>query len=148
MSHSYRTFILVLCMLTSLSVTSRVKENSLTITITNLHNNSGHVLLSLFKDGKGFPDEADKAFRTAKLSINKKTTSVSFPGLPSGTYAIAILHDENDDQKMNTNMLGIPKEGYGFSNNASGLFGPPSFSKASFSYRSGEIRSISIRTKY
>lgn len=148
MFRNYKISFLVLCLVIPFSLFSGIKENSLTINITNLHNNNGHVLLSLFKDGKGFPDDADKAYRKVKLSIANKTSSVSFPGLPSGTYAIAILHDENDDQKMNTNMLGIPKEGYGFSNNAMGLFGPPSFSKASFNYSSGEARTVSIRTKY
>jgi uncharacterized protein (DUF2141 family) len=129
-------------------VISRVKEDHLTVTISNLHNDKGHVLVSLFKGSDGFPGDAAKAFRKAKLTISNKTTSVSFPGLPSGTYAVAILHDENDDQEMNTNMLGIPREGYGFSNNETGLLGPPSFSKASFNYHSSETRSISIRTRY
>ena len=106
------------------------------------------MLISVYKDGVGYPEELDKAVRRAKLTITNKTASVSFAGLASGNYAIAILHDENNDGKMNTNFLGIPKEGYGFSNNVMGTFGPPTFSKASFQYNANLIKSIVINTKY
>ena len=90
----------------------------------------------------------DKAVRRAKLTIINKKATISLVGLASGNYAIAILHDENDDGKMNTNFLGLPKEGYGFSNNVMGTFGPPTFSKASFQYNANQIKSIVINTKY
>jgi uncharacterized protein (DUF2141 family) len=47
-------------------------------------------------------------------------------------YASAVLHDENQNSKMDFNFLGMPLEGYGFSNDAGALFGPPSFAAASF----------------
>jgi uncharacterized protein (DUF2141 family) len=50
------------------------------------------------------------------------------------TYALAVIHDEDSNGKLNTNWLGIPTEGYGFSNDARALLGPPTFSAASFSY--------------
>ncbi|MEO5946429.1 MAG: DUF2141 domain-containing protein [Chitinophagaceae bacterium] len=139
---------LSLLLLIGVTVISRVTENKLSISITGLHNNKGHVLISLYKDGNGYPDKVDKAVRRAKLSITDKTASISFPGLIAGNYAIAILHDENDDEKMNTNFLGLPKEGYGFSNNVMGSFGPPSFSKASFQYVANQIKAISIKARY
>ncbi len=71
-----------------------------------------------------------------------------FTGLPTGNYAIAILHDENDDMKMNTNFLGLPKEGYGFSNNVMGAFGPPGYNKANFNYTAGTATAISIKARY
>jgi uncharacterized protein (DUF2141 family) len=57
---------------------------------------------------------------------------VSFGSLRPGTYAVAVLHDENENGKMDFNFLGMPLEGYGFSNDASALFGPPSFANAAF----------------
>lgn len=148
MVRKYRFFLLPILLLVAVTVISQVKNNGLSINITGLHSNKGHVLISLFKDGNGYPDEAAKAIRTAKVSITNKSTVISFSGIPSGNYAIAILHDENDDEKMNTNFLGIPKEGYGFSNNAIGTFGPPSFSKASFQYAANQGKVIHIRAKY
>ena len=52
--------------------------------------------------------------------------------VPSGTYAIGLYIDANENEKMDTNFLGIPKEQFGFSNDAKGSFGPPSFESASF----------------
>ncbi len=123
-------------------------DAGLKVTITNLRNNKGHVLISLFKDGVGYPDKPEKAFKKEKVSISNNTAVLNLPALPSGNYAIAILHDENDDQKMNTNFFGLPKEGYGFSNNVMGTFGPPGYSKAKFSYSANTSAVISIKVRY
>ncbi len=124
------------------------QSTGIKLTITHLRNNKGHVLVAVYKDGIGYPDEVEKAFKRARLSISNKTTSILFNDLPSGNYAIAILHDENDDYKMNKNFFGIPKEGYGFSNNVMGIFGPPSHSKASFQYTGKERMELIIDTRY
>lgn len=135
-------------MLISVVSNNQIKEAGLSINITNLRNSKGHVLMSLYKDGKGYPNEPEKAFRISKLTIADNTSSVSIKGLPSGNYAIAILHDENDDSKMNKNFFGLPKEGYGFSNNVMGAFGPPPLSKASVTYNANEKKNITIRVRY
>lgn len=123
-------------------------DTGLKVTITNLRNNKGHVLISLFKDGVGYPDKPEKAFRKIKTTISNKAAAFDFAALPSGNYAIAILHDENDDQKMNTNFFGLPKEGYGFSNNVMGTFGPPGYSRAKFSYITNTSAAVSIKARY
>lgn len=144
-----RFFILLFSFLIlSTSIISRVNEAVLKINITNLRNDKGYVLLALYKEGVGYPDHPEKSFKRVKLSITNKTASVSFTALPSDNYSIAILHDENDDQKMNTNFIGLPKEGYGFSNNVMGTFGPPSLSKASFYFTANESKELTIRTRY
>lgn len=141
-------FIAALFLFIMLSSFYHPAETGIKVTITNLRNNKGHVLISLFKEGVGYPDKPDKAFRKTKLAISDHKTAVLFTDLPSGNYAIAILHDENDDQKMNTNFFGLPKEGYGFSNNVMGTFGPPSHSKASFSYTTPGLIYQQIKTRY
>lgn len=123
-------------------------SQSLTVTITHLHNNNGVVLVSLFKEGEGFPDDAARAFGKQKAVLSNKSSRVVFANVPSGRYAVAILHDENNNQKMDKNFLGIPKEGYGFSNNASAPFGPPSFRKASFTHTGNRPTEITIKAKY
>lgn len=124
------------------------QNDGIRIDITRLRDNSGHVLISLFKDGNGYPDNGDKAIRKAKVSIKDKAAWVVFTGLTPGNYAVAILHDENDDQQMNKTLLGLPKEGYGFSNNVMGAFGPPSFSRASFQFSAKALTTVAIRTRY
>jgi uncharacterized protein (DUF2141 family) len=143
-----RTIILIFLLITGFSALAQIPSEGVTIRISNLRNNKGHVLVSLFRDDKGFPGDARKALRREKITILDKKGTLHLPSLPSGTYAVAILHDENDDLKMNTNWLGIPKEGYGFSNNVMGTFGPPSFTKASFSHVNTRPSIIEISTKY
>ena len=63
--------------------------------------------------------------------------SLKFDGLPSGTYALALIHDENGNGKLDT-VLGIPREGFGFTNNPAIRFGPPSFKSAGVAIVSGE----------
>jgi uncharacterized protein (DUF2141 family) len=123
-------------------------EEGIKVTVTNLHSNDGYVLISIFKDGEGYPDDPAKAIRKAKLAIKDKKAWVLFTGLPTGKYAVSIMHDENNDQKLNKNVFGIPKEGYGFSNNVVGSFGPPSFSRASFGHKATAVTQISIKMKY
>jgi len=138
---------LVSCMTLAGGFTT-LPEEGIRITVSNLHNEKGHVLVSLYKDGTGYPDDATRAFRKIKLDISGKKAAVLFTGLPAGNYAVSILHDENDDQKMNKSNLGIPKEGYGFSNNVVGAFGPPSWSRASFAHKPGMLTQKEIRARY
>jgi uncharacterized protein (DUF2141 family) len=70
-----------------------------------------------------------------------------FLDIPPGTYALAVIHDENMDGKLGTNSVGIPTEGYGFSNDASALMGAPSFNAASFAY-SGRTLELTVSLNY
>ena len=123
-------------------------DNGIRLTVTNLRNDKGFVLVSLFKEGQGFPDKAAQAFRTDKVAIFNRKAILIFPDLPAGSYGISILHDENNDQQMNKNGLGLPKEGYGFSNNVIGAFGPPSYKRASFTHKTGGLTDVQIKTRY
>ena len=142
-----RLFVAILLLGSFASFTTVINQN-LKITITRLHSNEGVVLVSLFKDGSGYPDDAAKAFGKEKGYIVEKSSTIIFKSVPPGSYAVAILHDENNNQKMDKNMLGIPKEGYGFSNNASAPFGPPSYKKASFTHTTNGQTEIQVKAKY
>lgn len=69
-----------------------------------------------------------------------------FEGLPSGTYAVSLFHDENANGRLDT-VLGIPREGFGFSRNPPIRFGPPRFSAARFALTSGDSVER-VRLKY
>lgn len=121
----------------------------ITITIDHFHNNKGQVLISLFKDGDGYPDNPAKAVRKGKTTIMANNKAIiDFSDLPPGKYAAVVLHDENSNLKMDKNWIGLPKEGYGFSNNVMGAFGPPSFNKASFEHIDNVQTSITIKLRY
>ena len=104
---------------------------ALTVRVTGLRNDRGQVAVALFDSAAHFPKQ-ERALRGQVVRIAGKRAQVTFRDLQPGTYAVAILHDENQNQKMDFNFLGMPLEGYGFSNDASALFGPPSFERAAF----------------
>jgi len=106
--------------------------SNLTVTIDNLKNDSGVVRLAIFDKESAFPDKGEKAYRTSVSKIKNGKATIVFKDVAHGTYAISAFHDANNDGVMNKNAFGIPKEGYGFSNNAMRNFAPPSFSEASF----------------
>jgi uncharacterized protein (DUF2141 family) len=98
---------------------------TLTVEVEQLRNNKGKLLLELSNEKK----EVLKGF-SETIANNKSVIVIN--ELKPGKYAFKYFHDENNDDKLNTNFMGIPKEGYGFSNNAKGSFGPPSFDKMVF----------------
>jgi uncharacterized protein (DUF2141 family) len=105
--------------------------SSLVIQVKGLKNTNGKVNIALYNSGSSF-NNSNQAFKTAIVPINAIPLEILFDSLPPGEYAFAVFHDENSNQNLDQNFLGIPKEGFGFSNNASGSFGPPSYENAKF----------------
>lgn len=118
----------------------------LTVRVKGLRNNKGRIALALFRSAEGFPEQ-DKSLAGLVAKIDKKTAQATFTGLTPGLYAIAMLHDENGNDDMDFNFIGIPLEGYGFSNDASAMFGPPSFSEAAVRLKAKKSV-ITITAKY
>ncbi|RKH64452.1 DUF2141 domain-containing protein [Corallococcus aberystwythensis] len=103
---------------------------TLTLDIQGLTKKTGHVLIAVHADAASFNDKGKPmAVRTVEVKDAKVT--VTIPDLAPGTYAVSLFHDANDNNKLDTNFIGIPKEGYGFSNNV-GARGKPSFDEAKF----------------
>ncbi len=120
-------------------------ESSIRITVHSLRNEKGVILLSLFQSEAGFPSDAAKAVKLVKAPINGNTTEIVLDNVPAGTYAISLMHDENNNGKMDTGTFGIPKEGYGASNDAKATLGPPSFSDAHFEHTQNTQLKIKMR---
>src|SRR5207245_10973730 len=96
--------------------------------------------VTLRQDHHGCPADTSKAIRQESVEIDPKTMSaqVMFKDLPQGTFAISVLHDENGNGKMDKNFVGMPKEGYGASNNPKKKKRAPTFDEAKFSLNSSE----------
>lgn len=141
-------FILVVLQAYWLTTCAQTPTCSLQINIAGIRNNDGKILCSVFKEGIGYPDRPEQAFYKASIPIKDRKAIFDIEVLPPGRYAVALLHDENGDNKMNTSMVGLPKEGYGFSNNVMGLFGPPAYSKASFDLSPDRQKKIQINLRY
>lgn len=106
-------------------VLSLDSQLSLTIEITGLRNNDGHVHLEL-------SNEKGKKIKGITKNIIENTCVIIINNLKPGKYAFKYFHDENKNDKLDSNWIGIPIEGYGFANNAKGIFGPPSFKETIF----------------
>ena len=101
----------------------------LTVYLTGLRNTNGYLRLSLYNRPETFL-KADGRIARAKLAIEANPMIVQFTNLVPRSYAVSVHHDENGDGSLNRNLLGIPREGYGFSNDARPVLAPPSFSNA------------------
>ncbi|WP_051378914.1 DUF2141 domain-containing protein [Derxia gummosa] len=101
----------------------------LTVDIDGAASQKGHLAVAVYDRAERFPEEGAHvvAQRVAPLAGR---TSVTFRNLAPGNYAVAVYHDENDNEKLDKGMFGIPKEPYGFSNDARGRAGPPDFRDA------------------
>ncbi|MEO1171643.1 MAG: DUF2141 domain-containing protein [Myxococcota bacterium] len=105
---------------------------SVSISVQGLESSEGQVICALYGSRKGFPTELEKAQRVKRVPIKGQKASCLFDRLASGTYAIAVIHDEDKDGELDTNFLGIPSEPVGVSKNVRGSFGPPKFADAAF----------------
>ena len=118
------------------------------VKVLNIRNSTGTVACALFESPVGFPIEyLHNATNIMVIKIRDAQARFDFLDIPPGTYALAVVHDENMNGKLDTNWMTIPKEGYGFSNDAKALLGPPSFSAARFQY-DGETVDLTISLHY
>jgi uncharacterized protein (DUF2141 family) len=105
---------------------------TLKVEITDIRNNTGKIMLQVL-------DEKEKVIIQEMSDIKDRSCTFTFSNLSSGKYAIRYYHDENLNQVMETNLVGKPTEGYGFSNNVTDRFGPPPFEKWLFDLNENKI---------
>lgn len=122
-------------------------KGSILINISNIRSNSGKVNVSLFAAADGFPSNSEKSIAFQTVAIQNNQAIIRFDNVAFDTYAIACLHDENGNNKMDTNLVGIPKEGYGASNNAVNKFSAPKFEAAKFPFNAA-VLSVNLKMYY
>ena len=145
-----QTFILFLAfswLLLSSFLNNNGDNSSLTVEIENLRNSKGVVQIALYNKDGSIPDEHYKNyFKMEKVNIINGKAEGTFSHLPKGNYAVNILHDENNNGKIDKGFI-LPKEGIGFSNFTSiGLTNRPNFKKASFEFN--QNKSIKVKMIY
>ena len=109
-----------------------LRPTQIHVDVVGLRNNKGQVLCFLFSSAIGFPKNDDKAVAQYAAKISNRQASCEFSGIAPGTYAVSAFHDENSNGKLDTNFMGIPREGVAASNDARGRLGPPKFNDAAF----------------
>ena len=117
------------------------------VEVERLRNDKGQVVCALYSSSDGFPKNSEKAVAHANSQIADKRAICEFSGIEAGTYAVSVFHDENSNGKLDTNFLGIPREGVGASNDARGHFGPPKFDAAAFHFSGGRLN-LTIKVAY
>ena len=108
----------------------------LTVVVNNIRNDKGYIRVALYNSGKSF---MINPFRTAEVRAKEGHVMVVFQEIPEGEYAATVLHDLNGNKAMDENLLGIPKEGFGFSNDAMGPFGPPGYRECIFPVKGNAV---------
>ena len=120
---------IVLFILNALLLIPNKPVADIVVKVSNLSDNNGQVIVLLYNSETNFLKQAVLK-KTAKISNNK--SAVIFNEIPEGVYAIAVIHDENNNGKLDFNFFGIPSENVAASNNAKAFIGPPSFEDAKF----------------
>jgi uncharacterized protein (DUF2141 family) len=122
-------------------------SGKLTVAIDGLRNQAGQVCLNLFSKSQGFPNDRKQALQTQCVEVTEIPLMVTFQNLPTGSYAIAVYHDANQDNQFNRNSLGMPTEGFGFSGNPKVLTRAPKFGE-SVVLVAGENTTVPIQLQY
>lgn len=107
------------------------KNPRLKLSISNISTIDGYINIGIFNSNTDFLKKG-KAFRNFSIKVTKSVESIVIDDLPKGNYAISLYHDKNSDGICNLNLLGIPKEPYGFSNNFKPRFSAPVFDDCKF----------------
>ena len=120
-------------------------DRKLQITVSNIKSLEGNIMVAVFNADQKFLGEDVVAGKIEPVTQTGEMT-IMIDGLPFGEYAISVFHDENANEILDANFVKMPVEPYGFSNNARGRFGPPTFEDAKINFTSSQ-NNFSIRLK-
>jgi uncharacterized protein (DUF2141 family) len=111
---------------------------NLIINISGFPSSEGFAMVALHNSEESYEGGEVSAVAKTKIKVVDQKVQVVFTNLPYGWYGVSLYHDENGNGQMDKNAMGIPKEAYGFSNNAKGFFGRPNYKEVMFQLNSDE----------
>lgn len=124
----------ILGLILAMPLSGQSLSGDIVVVIIGFRSDDGLVRVTLYDSPSGFPNDLSKALDSEAAEIEGGQARVVFPRYSHGTYAVGLFHDENRNGVMDTNLLGVPREGYGASNDARGRLGPPRFQDAAFEH--------------
>jgi uncharacterized protein (DUF2141 family) len=136
-------FLITLCLTVFAGQTSTAE---IIILVSGVPSGKSKIACAVFSAEKGFPLDTSKAIVHSQRAVQGEATC-RFAGLPMGTYAAAVFHDENDNGHVDLNVFGIPTEAWGVSNNIRPKMRAPRFDEAFFKLDDGEIVKLEVRIK-
>jgi len=104
-------------------------QGKVEVTVKNIQELKGTIRMAVYSGENNF---MQKELTAKEIKVTGKEVIVVFENVKDGEYAISTYHDVDNNKELNTGFMGIPKEPYGFSNDARGTFGPPTYEKAKF----------------
>lgn len=122
-------------------------QNKIVVQVTGFENNKGVCFVCLYDNARAFAGKGSPV-RCETVSIHNQTASVVFEHVADGTYAVSVIHDANNNKKFDTNFLGIPKEGYGASNNKLPFAAAPKFDENKFAVIANATVKSTIKLRY
>lgn len=130
-----------------ISVVNAEPTTKLTVVVNGIRHQKGEICFRVYANEKGFPMSDTSEVQSGCTRITGKSLTKHFYGLKPGKYAVAIVDDQNGNHKLDTDFFGIPKEGFGISNNptVSIQTGTPKFNKSSFTVNKDTTINISVK---
>ena len=138
----------LLCLLVITSTGLMAQQSKLQLNFSGFRSSKGRLLVSVYNKASGFPASPEAVFAKKIVSLSGLNAETEFLNLPPGTYAVACIHDEDDNGTLTKNFFGIPKEGIGTSNNVKLTFGPPNFKESAFIVQAGESKVLQVSLRY
>ncbi len=114
------------------SAPASLQDYTLTVIVEGVNQKGGHIGLLLFNSPKGWAEDRTAALRDIYVPAQPGTVTIKIPNLRAGEYAVAVLHDVNNNHKLDRNWLGKPTEQWGLSNNPHAVIKTPAYSKCTF----------------
>ncbi|MDX5586163.1 MAG: DUF2141 domain-containing protein [Aureibaculum sp.] len=144
-------FISILCGLGGLLIDStpnavKVNDHNVKVVIEGVRSDKGKIVIAVFKDQEGFKKK--NPVKRVELNKSELEGDEIVLSLDAGIYGISVLDDENNNNKMDYNFLGMPKEGFGFSNYYHTGLSKPHFDKFKFEIKNTSVELIEIRLRY
>lgn len=115
--------------------------------ISNFESNKGVCRACLFNSASSFKGESGDPVQCVQVAISNKRSQVQFDNVPAGSYAIFLFHDTNSNNKMDKNFMGIPKEGYGASQNKLPFASAPTYNENKFNVSNGSTVRLAIKLR-
>lgn len=142
---------LLLAVFTAAGAETTAVSGSVAVRIDGVRGRGGVLCVNLYRGPDGFPSDSDKALRKHNIVLHllpvraeTEPITTTFSDLPPGEYAVCAFHDANSNGELDTNVLGMPREDWGVSNNAHPRFRAPRFGEARFVVEAGAEKTVAF----
>ena len=146
----FSVMILSLALFLSFALARDVKIPRLEVRVEGIKHIKGEIGVALWDSKLGYPTHLEHAYEASWIKVNgeEKTVATVFDTMPAGEYAVSVVHDTNQNRKVDRSFFGFPKEGVGFSNDQKVVMSAPRYHKSKFALAPGENKTIVIKLEY